>query len=46
MAIKVFPDSPTAYTLRAQARRGLGNHAQAAADDAKARELQPASKHE
>ncbi len=46
MAIKVFPDSPTAYSLRAQAHRGLGNHAQAAADDAKARELQPASKHE
>ncbi|MGI6416909.1 MAG: tetratricopeptide repeat protein [Thermoguttaceae bacterium] len=46
MAIKIFPNARAVYSLRAQAHRGLGNRAQAAADDAKARELQPASKHE
>ena len=37
--LRYFPDSANAYKLRARAHRGLGNHAQANADDAKAKQF-------
>ena len=44
MALKIFPHSAATYKLRARAHRGLGNHAKAVADDAKAKELEAAGK--